>query len=125
MPIKKASIKDVRKTKTRTAYNTEHAAKIGLALDVARKSDCAPEKVSPRLALMHSWNLRKAVLMGTGRIPAQAAAQAARFGIPVPASRNATTAQGIAFAEKTGSTVIAFVRGGHMSVCSHAKRMVP
>jgi len=31
MPIKKSSIKDVRKTKTRTAYNTEHTAKTKLA----------------------------------------------------------------------------------------------
>ena len=45
MPIKKASIKDVRKTKARTAFNTEHTAKTKLALDMARKSDYAPEKV--------------------------------------------------------------------------------
>jgi small subunit ribosomal protein S20 len=45
MPIKRASVKDVRKTKTRTAYNTEHRAKTKLALDMARKSGYAPEKV--------------------------------------------------------------------------------
>jgi len=45
MPIKKASLKDARKTKTRTAYNTEHTAKTKLALDMARKSGYAPEKV--------------------------------------------------------------------------------
>jgi small subunit ribosomal protein S20 len=46
MPIKRASIKDVRKTKTRTAYNTEHTAKTKLALDMARKSGYAPDKVT-------------------------------------------------------------------------------
>jgi len=45
MPIKRASVKDVRKTKTRTVYNTEHTAKTKLALDMARKSDYAPDKV--------------------------------------------------------------------------------
>lgn len=45
MPIKRASVKDVRKTKTRTAYNTEHTAKSKLALDVARKNEYAPDKV--------------------------------------------------------------------------------
>ena len=45
MPIKRASVKDVRKTKTRTAYNTEHIAKSKLALDVARKNEYAPDKV--------------------------------------------------------------------------------
>jgi small subunit ribosomal protein S20 len=45
MPIKRASVKDVRKTKTRTVYNTQHTAKTKLALDMARKSDYAPEKV--------------------------------------------------------------------------------
>jgi formate dehydrogenase accessory protein FdhD len=75
-------------------------------------------------ALMHSWNLREAVLMGTGRIPAQAVAQAARVGIPVLASRSATTAQAIALAERLGVTVIAFVRAGRMNVCSHPERVV-
>lgn len=45
MPIKRASVKDVRKTKTRTAYNTEHTAKTKLAMDMARKSGFSPEKV--------------------------------------------------------------------------------
>ncbi|MCE5192803.1 MAG: 30S ribosomal protein S20 [Candidatus Cryosericum sp.] len=45
MPIKRSSVKDVRKTKTRTAYNTKYTAKAKLALDMARKSDYAPEKV--------------------------------------------------------------------------------
>jgi FdhD protein len=76
-------------------------------------------------ALMHSWNLREAVLMGTGRIPAQAVAQAARVGVPVLASRSATTAQAIALAERVGITVVAFVRAGRMNVCSHPERVVP
>jgi formate dehydrogenase assembly factor FdhD len=76
-------------------------------------------------ALMQSWNLRDAVLMGTRRIPAQAVAQAARVGIPVLPSRSATTAQAIALAERVGTTVVAFVRAGHMNVCSHPERVVP
>jgi formate dehydrogenase accessory protein FdhD len=76
-------------------------------------------------ALMHSWNLRETVLMGTGRIPAQAVAQAARVGIPVLASRSATTAQAIALAERVGVTVVAFVRAGRMNVYSHPERVVP
>jgi len=51
MPIKRASVKDARKTKTRTAYNTEHTAKTKLALDTAarkksrlmKKANAAPE----------------------------------------------------------------------------------
>ena len=76
-------------------------------------------------ALMHSWNLREAVLMGTGRIPAQAVAQATRVEIPVLASRSATTAQAIALAERVGITVVAFVRAGRMNVYSHPERIVP
>ena len=75
-------------------------------------------------ALLHSWTLNEAILMGTGRIPAQAVVQAARVGIPVLASRSATTAQAIALAERVGVTVIAFVRAGRMNVCSHAQRVV-
>jgi FdhD protein len=76
-------------------------------------------------ALMNSWNLRETVLMGTGRIPAQAVAQAARVGIPVLASRSATTAQAIALAERVGIAVVAFVRAGRMNVYSHPERVVP
>lgn len=75
-------------------------------------------------AVTHSWSLGEAVLMGTGRIPTQAVAQAARAGIPVLASRSATTAQAVALAERIGSTVIAFVRGGRMNVYSHPERVV-
>jgi FdhD protein len=74
---------------------------------------------------MNSWNLRETVLMGTGRIPAQAVAQAARAGIPLLASRSATTAQAIALAERVGVTVVAFVRAGRMNVYSHPERVVP
>jgi FdhD protein len=75
-------------------------------------------------ALLHSWTLHEAILMGTGRIPAQAVVQAAHVGIPVLASRSATTAQAIALAKRVGITVVAFVRAGRMSVCSHAQRVV-
>ncbi|MCX6086907.1 MAG: formate dehydrogenase accessory sulfurtransferase FdhD [Caldiserica bacterium] len=67
-------------------------------------------------ALMRSWNLRKAVLMWTGRIPARAVVQLA--------SRSAATAQAIALAERVGVTVIAFVRAKRMNVCSHPERVV-
>src|SRR5450756_1218565 len=47
MPIKRASVKDARKTKTRTAYNTEHTAKTKLALDTAaRKKSRLMKKVN-------------------------------------------------------------------------------
>jgi len=67
-------------------------------------------------ALMPSWNLRKAVLMGTGRIPARAVVQLA--------SRSAAIGQAIALAERVGVNVIAFVRAKRMSVCSHPERVV-
>ncbi len=76
-------------------------------------------------ALLRSWNLNQAILMGTGRIPAQAVVQAARMGIPILASRSATTAQAIATAEKNGITVVAFVRAGRMNVYTHPERITP
>jgi formate dehydrogenase accessory protein FdhD len=62
--------------------------------------------------------------MGTGHTPAQAVVQAAYVGIPIPASRSATTAQAIALAERVGVAVIAFVRTGLMSVRSNAPRVI-
>jgi formate dehydrogenase assembly factor FdhD len=57
-------------------------------------------------ALMRSWNLRKAVLMGTGRIPARPVVQLA--------STSAAIAQAIALAERVGVTVISFLRAKRM-----------
>jgi FdhD protein len=74
-------------------------------------------------ALMYSWDLSKCVLMGTGRIPAQAVAQAARARIPILASRSATTAQAVALAERLGITLVAFVRAGRMNIYSRPDRI--
>ncbi|MGB9666152.1 MAG: formate dehydrogenase accessory sulfurtransferase FdhD [Candidatus Cryosericum sp.] len=74
-------------------------------------------------ALLHSWDLSHAVLLGTGRIPAQAVVQAARAGIPVLASRSATTAQAVLLAERLHLTLVAFVRAGRMNVYTHPERI--
>lgn len=74
-------------------------------------------------AVLHSWKLDQAVLMGTGRIPAQAVIQAAQAGIPILASRSATTAQAIVAAERMGITIIGFVRAGRMNVYTHPERI--
>jgi FdhD protein len=76
-------------------------------------------------ALVKSWDLSNCILMGTGRIPAQAVMQAAHARLPILASRSATTAQAIALAERLGITLVAFVRAGRMNIYSRPDRVVP
>jgi FdhD protein/cysteine desulfurase len=76
-------------------------------------------------ALDNSWNLSRCVVLETGRISAQAVAQAARARVPMLASRGATTAQAITLAEQLQITLVGFLRAGHMNIYSRPDRIVP
>lgn len=59
----------------------------------------------------------------TGRISSDMALKAAVAGIPIIASRGATTSLAIAIAERTGLTIIGFVRGGRMNIYTNLQRV--
>lgn len=74
-------------------------------------------------ALLAGLDRSRCVLGCTGRQPVGMVAKAARAGIPVVISRAASTAQGIATAEKAGITLICFSRGNRFTVYTHPERI--
>lgn len=60
----------------------------------------------------------------TGRISSEMAMKCALGNIPVIASRGATTSLAIEIAEKTGLTIIGFVRGEKMNIYTNEERIV-
>lgn len=74
-------------------------------------------------AVLAGLDRSRCVLGCTGRQPAGMVAKAARAGIPIVISRAASTAQGIATAEKAGITLICFSRGNRFTVYTHPERI--
>ncbi len=60
----------------------------------------------------------------TGRISSDMAMKCSAVGIPIIASRGATTGLALKIAERTGLTVIGFVRGKRMNIYTNPKRIV-
>lgn len=67
-------------------------------------------------SLDRNVNFKNTFAASTGRISSDMALKAAVAGIPIIASRGATTSLAIAIAERTGLTIIGFVRGGKMNL---------
>lgn len=75
-------------------------------------------------AALNGLDFSKLVLASTGRQPADMVLKAARVGIPIIASISGPINSGIILAEKTGVTLVCFVRGKRMNVYSHKKRIM-
>lgn len=89
--------------------------------DVGRHN--AIDKVIGYTAL-NNLDFSKLVLASTGRQPADMVIKAARVGIPIVLSVSGPINSGIALAEKTGVTLVCFVRGKRMNVYSHKERII-
>lgn len=62
-------------------------------------------------------------LVSSGRLTGDIVLKAARVGIPILASVSAPVSSGIEVAEKTGLTLIGFVRGSRMNIYTHPERI--
>ncbi len=74
-------------------------------------------------SLMKDVNFKDTFAASTGRISSDMALKCSVAGIPIIASRGATTSLAIAIAERTSLTVIGFVRGGRMNIYTNPWRM--
>ena len=69
-----------------------------------------------RLSVIRIWDFGKTFVLSTGRISSEMALKCSVAGIPVIASRGATTSLALEIAERTRLTVIGFVRASRMNI---------
>jgi FdhD protein len=74
-------------------------------------------------ALMKRVDFRRCWLAVSGRLPADMVVKPALVGIPLVASISAPTLNGVRTGEKSGMTVVGFVRGGRLNCYSHPERI--
>ncbi|CCJ35399.1 formate dehydrogenase accessory protein [Methanoculleus bourgensis MS2] len=74
-------------------------------------------------AALHGIDRSTCVLGCTGRQPAGMVAKAANAGIPIVASRAASTDRGILTAQQAGLTLICFSRGERFTIYTHPERV--
>ncbi len=73
--------------------------------------------------LKKSVNFGTTFVASTGRISSDMALKCSVAGIPIVASRGATTGLALKIAERTGLTIVGFVRGKRMNIYTGQKRM--
>jgi FdhD protein len=74
-------------------------------------------------ALMKGTDLGRAYVLSSGRISSEMTRKCLVAGIPLIASRGATTTLAVTLAEGNGLTVIGFVRGGGMNIYANPHRV--
>lgn len=75
-------------------------------------------------ALRTGVDLRRGVLISSGRLSSEMVVKAARQAIPVVASRSAVTSNAIELARKYGITFVGFARGGRANVYTAPERVM-
>ena len=69
-------------------------------------------------------NFSKSFIVCSGRIPPDRVVKLANVGIPIMITKAAPTVEGIKIGEKTGMTLIGFLRGGRFNIYSHPHRVI-
>lgn len=67
--------------------------------------------------------LHDKVLVASGRVSRDLAAKAVRARVPILASVSAPTDAGVEVAQRCGLTVVGFLRGRRMNICTHPQRI--
>jgi FdhD protein len=73
--------------------------------------------------LLNNVEFSRSFVVSSGRVSSEMARKCLIAGIPVIASRTATTSLAVDMAEKTGLTIIGFVRSDQMNIYTHPERI--
>lgn len=76
------------------------------------------------LCALKGVDFSRTVIFSTGRMSAEMVLKAARAGIPIVASLSAPLNSGVIFAERSGVTLICFVRGNRFNIYAHENRVI-
>lgn len=109
--------------RTRGTHNVglyQNGGLIFLEQDIGRHN--AVDRILGRCLLEEVPTGRTAMLT-TGRLSSEMVVKAARGGVPILASRSATTSLAISLAQRLGITLLASVRGGAMTLATHPERI--
>ncbi|MDD1742211.1 MAG: formate dehydrogenase accessory sulfurtransferase FdhD [Methanotrichaceae archaeon] len=98
----------------------DHNGPICIAEDIGRHN--ALDKVIG-FGLIKKISFAETYLASTGRISSEMALKCSMAGIPIIASRGATTSLAIEIAKRTGLTVAGFVRGRQMNIYTERQRI--
>ena len=74
-------------------------------------------------AVLKGINLSRSFIACSGRMPSDMVMKVARVGIPILTSKAAPTASGFMAGEKSGVTIVGFVRGGRFNLYTHPNRI--
>ncbi len=74
-------------------------------------------------AILKKINLSRSFIACSGRMPSDMVMKVARVGIPILTSKAAPTASGFVAGEKSGITIVGFVRGGRFNLYTHHNRI--
>ncbi|HXW99152.1 MAG TPA: formate dehydrogenase accessory sulfurtransferase FdhD, partial [Methanomicrobiales archaeon] len=100
---------------------------MGAGGEIARALDIGRHNALDRVighAIIHDIPLGESYVLSSGRISSEMARKCLVAGIPIVASRGATTTLAVNLAEKNGLTVIGFVRGGGMNIYTNPQRII-
>ncbi len=92
-----------------------------LAEDIGRHN--AVDKVIG-YTIMENASFEGTIMLASGRLSSEIVSKCARWGIPVIASRTSPTSLAVEIAEKSGVTVVGFIRADRLNVYTHPQRII-
>ncbi len=93
-----------------------------LAEDIGRHN--AVDKIIG-YALLENIPFQGKIMLASGRLSSEIVAKCARWSIPIVASRTSPTSLALDIAERSGITVVGFIRADRLNVYTHRQRIHP
>jgi FdhD protein len=93
---------------------------LSLAEDIGRHN--AVDKIIG-YAILENIPFSGKIMLASGRLSSEIVSKCAKWGIPVVASRTSPTSLAVDIAEKSGVTVVGFIRADRMNVYTHPHRI--
>jgi FdhD protein len=76
------------------------------------------------VAAINNTELSKCFIASSGRLTGDIVVKAARMRVPIIASMTAAISSGLEVAQRTGITLVSFVRGNRLNVLTYPERIV-